>query len=104
MLASQPTISRLENQVTKREIKAIRRFFIDKFIQSYSQAPSQIVLDIDGWDAQTHGHQQLSLFHGYYQHQMSFPVLINEADSIGDKLSLYANCQGGFRKGLEEKL
>lgn len=81
LLASQPTISRLENQITKQEIKAIRRFFVDKFLQNYREAPQQIILDIDGWDALTHGHQQLSLFHGYYGHQIYYPVLINEAKS-----------------------
>jgi hypothetical protein len=81
LLASQPTMSRLENQVTKKELGVIRRFFVDKFIQGYKQAPQKILLDIDGWDAQTHGHQQLSLFHGYYGHHMYFPVLINEAHS-----------------------
>lgn len=81
LLASQPTISRLENSLSKREIKAIRSFFLDKFIQSYSEAPDEIILDIDGWDAATYGNQQLSLFHGYYGHYMYFPVLINEAKS-----------------------
>ncbi|ACB49457.1 hypothetical protein cce_0105 [Crocosphaera subtropica ATCC 51142] len=81
LLASQPTISRLENRITKQEIKRIRRFFVDKFLQNYSSDPEQIVLDIDGFDAYTHGHQQLSLFHGYYGHQIYFPVLINEAKS-----------------------
>jgi hypothetical protein len=81
LLGSQPTISRLENQISKQEIKLIRRDFVDKFIQNYSQDPEQIVLDIDGWDAETHGHQQLSLFHGYYGHQIYYPVLINEAKS-----------------------
>ena len=81
LLASQPTISRLENQISKGELAAIRRLFVEKFIQSYRQAPKEIILDIDGWDAQTYGHQQLSLFHGYYRHQMYFPVLINEAHS-----------------------
>ncbi len=81
LLASQPTISRLENRITKQEIKRIRRFFVDKFLQDYPSAPEQIVLDIDGFDAFTHGHQQLSLFHGYYGHQIYFPVLINEAKS-----------------------
>jgi len=81
LLASQPTISRLENQISQQEIKAIRRFFVDKFIQNYHEIPQQIVLDIDGWDALTHGHQQLSLFHGYYGHEIYFPVLINEAKS-----------------------
>ncbi len=81
LLASQPTISRLENRITKQEIKRIRRFFVDKFLQNHPSAPEQIVLDIDGFDAYTHGHQQLSLFHGYYGHQIYFPVLVNEANS-----------------------
>ncbi len=81
LLASQPTISRLENGINKQEIKKIRRFFVDKFLQNHPSAPEQIVLDIDGFDAYTHGHQQLSLFHGYYGHQIYFPVLINEAKS-----------------------
>jgi hypothetical protein len=60
-------MSRLENQVTNREIKGMRSFFVDQFLKSYSQQPEEILLDIDGWDALTHGHQQLSLFHGYYR-------------------------------------
>ena len=64
LLASQPTMSRLENQVNKGELAAIRRLFVERFIQSQKQAPEEIILDIDAWDAQTHGHQQLSLFHG----------------------------------------
>ena len=74
-------MSRWENQVTNREIKGMRRFFVDQFLKSYSQQPEEILLDIDGWDALTHGHQQLSLFHGYYGHYIYFPVLINEAGS-----------------------
>lgn len=48
--------------------------------ESYSEPPKEILLDIDGWDALTHGHQQLSLFNGYYGHHIYFPVLINEAE------------------------
>ncbi len=59
----------------------MRRLFLDRFIQAHQPAPEEIILDIDGWDAQTYGHQQLSLFHGYYGHKMYFPVLINEAES-----------------------
>jgi hypothetical protein len=81
LLASQPTISRLENQITTSEIKRIRRFYVDKFIESYQSKPTQIILDIDGWDALTYGEQQLSLFHGYYGHKIYFPCLINEAKS-----------------------
>jgi hypothetical protein len=81
LLASQPTMSRLENQVSKREVATMRSRMVESFIKRYRQAPKQIVLDIDGWDDPTHGEQQLSFFHGYYGQHMYFPVLINEADS-----------------------
>jgi hypothetical protein len=80
-LASQPTITRLENQVSKPEVSRMRSRMVDAFIGQYSQAPKEIVLDIDGWDDPTHGQQQLSCFHGYYGQHMYFPVLINEAKS-----------------------
>lgn len=79
LLASQPTISRLENHVSCQELKAMRRLFVERFIDSYQLPPSEVVLDIDGWDDPTHGEQELSCFHGYYGHHMYFPVLINEA-------------------------
>jgi hypothetical protein len=47
----------------------------------YPKDATEIVLDIDGWDAQSYGEQQLSLFHGYYGHKMYFPLLINEAST-----------------------
>jgi hypothetical protein len=81
LLASQPTMSRWENQIKKKEQSAIRRLFVEKFIESYSEQPEEIVLDIDGWDDPTYGNQQLSFFHGYYGHYMYYPVLINEAES-----------------------
>ena len=81
LLASQPTISRLENQVGKREIATMRSRLLAGFINRYPEAPEEIVLDIDGFDDPTHGDQQLSFFHGYYGQPMYFPILINEARS-----------------------
>lgn len=81
MLASQPTITRLENHVGKTEVSRMRSQMVDGFISSYQKPPEKIILDIDGWADPTHGHQQLSFFHGYYRQHMYFPVLINEADS-----------------------
>ena len=80
-LASQPTMTRLENQVSRSETSKMRRFFVDHFIARYERAPESIWLDIDGWDAPTYGEQQLSFFHGYYGQAMYFPVLINEAST-----------------------
>lgn len=81
LLASQPTITRLENHISKREVARMRRRLVEGFINRYQVAPTEIVLDIDGWDDPTHGAQQLSCFHGYYGQHMYFPVLINEASS-----------------------
>ena len=81
MLASQPTMTRLENHVNKTEVSKMRSQMVDGFISSYKEAPKEIVLDIDGWADPTHGQQQLSFFHGYYKQHMYFPVLINEARS-----------------------
>ena len=81
LLASQPTITRLENHVSKREVATMRSRMVDRFINSYKDTPEEVVLDIDGWDDPTHGNQQLSCFHGYYGQHMYFPVLINEAST-----------------------
>lgn len=81
MLASQPTMTRLENHVGKMEVSRMRSQMVDGFISSYQKPPEKIVLDIDGWADPTHGQQQLSFFHGYYGQHMYFPVLINEASS-----------------------
>lgn len=75
LLASQPTMTRLENHVSKREVAKIRGQMVEGFINRYKVAPEEIVLDIDGWDDPTHGQQQLSCFHGYYGQHMYFPVL-----------------------------
>lgn len=79
LLASQPTITRLENHVSKAEVSKMRSQMLDGFIASYQQTPEEIVIDIDAWADPTHGQQQLSCFHGYYGQHMYFPVLINEA-------------------------
>jgi hypothetical protein len=37
------------------------------------------VLDVDGTDDPTHGDQQLSFFHGFYDHHMFHPLLVFDA-------------------------
>jgi len=80
-LASQPTMSRLENHVTEKDLSRLRRFFLEKFIDSYSSPPVELILDVDGWDDPAHGHQQLTFWHGYFGQQMYYPVQISEAET-----------------------
>jgi len=65
-LASQPTISRLENGVTAGDLLLMQDWFIDRFVESFDEEPAQITLDIDTFDDPAHGNQQLVLFHGFY--------------------------------------
>ena len=75
-LASQPTISRLENSVTAGDLLRLENWFIDRFVESFEKEPSQITLDIDTFDDPTHGSQQLTFFHGFYnQYQYQVRVI-----------------------------
>jgi hypothetical protein len=75
-LASQPTISRFENRVTMSDLRRLADFLADLYIRTHPGSPPWIVLDMDATDDPTHGNQQLSFFHGYYERHMYHPLLI----------------------------
>lgn len=66
-LASQPTISRLENMVQPSELLQLEQWFIEKFVESFENPPAEITLDIDTYADAAHGTQQLALWHDYYK-------------------------------------
>lgn len=68
-LASQPTISRFENSMDKSSIFAICYDFIDRYVESL-KGRDEIIIDVDATDDPTHGHQQLSMFKGFYEQFM----------------------------------
>jgi hypothetical protein len=49
-------------------------------VRSFAAAPDVIVLDIDSTDDPTHGQQQLSGFHGYYDQHMYHPLVIFDGE------------------------
>ena len=77
-LASQPTISRFENSLSRKELYRIGESFIDNFISSYSKSPSVVVLDFDDTVDVVHGGQQLSLFNGFYKERCYLPLHVYE--------------------------
>lgn len=80
-LASQPTLSRFENAIDVRSFFRLRDVLIDQFIASFDQPPTQLTLDIDPFDDPTHGEQQLTFFHGYYDQYQYLPRVITCADN-----------------------
>jgi hypothetical protein len=80
-LSSQPTLSRLENAVGARTLRIVLREIEEQYVRSFPQDPEVIVLDIDSTDDPTHGQQQLTFFHGYYDQHMYHPLLIFDGES-----------------------
>jgi hypothetical protein len=80
-LASQPTLSRLENLAGWRSLARMGLRLIDLFCDSFSRPPAQIVLDIDDTIDRTHGDQQLSLFNSHAEGHCFQPIHIFEAAS-----------------------
>jgi len=77
-LASQPTMSRLENTVTKTDLFRLGECLVDIFINSYSKALSVIILDCDDTNNDTYGQQELALFNNYYNEYCYMPLHIYE--------------------------
>jgi len=80
-LASQPTLSRLENAVTRTDLYRIGEALVESFIDSYRIPPVAILLDIDDTEDTTHGHQQMALFNAHYGEFCYLPIHIYEGRS-----------------------
>lgn len=80
-LASQPTISRLENAISSTQLYKMAQAFIDQFISSYEQEPGLIILDCDDTNHTTYGDQQLTMFNNYYGDYCYMPLHIYEGVS-----------------------
>lgn len=78
-LASQPTMSRLENAASSTDIYRMSKAMVDVFLNSFKRTPRRIVLDLDDTCDPTHGSQQGSLFHGFHDTYCFLPLHIYEA-------------------------
>lgn len=80
-LASQPTMTRLENAARRSDLYRMARALVDTFLASYASAPEAILLDIDDTDDPTHGEQQSTLFNAHYREHCYLPLHIYEGQS-----------------------
>ena len=75
-LASQPTLSRFENMINIPSLWRLRDVL-------FATPPQRVTLDIDVFDDPTHGQQQLTFFHGYYDQYQYLPRAITCAENDG---------------------
>jgi len=60
----------LQTAVGKAEV------LVKQFIAAHAKAPTKLILDIDASDVPLHGDQELSEFHGYYDHYCYLPLYV----------------------------
>jgi len=101
-LASGSTLARFQHAYTRREaerpleerstlfecrrahlerIQTINAYLVELFIKTRRRPPKRVILDLDATDDETHGAQQLTLFHGYYGQYQYYPLLVFDGDT-----------------------
>jgi hypothetical protein len=82
-LASQPTISRLENAATRRSCHRIAQALLGLYLRERGKdgAPKKVLLDFDATADPTHGDQEGSYYHGYYEHHIYHPLVVFDGQS-----------------------
>jgi len=97
-LSSQPTMTRLENNIGSKTLYRIGKLFLDEYISSFDKAPKMVILDADDTNANTYGAQQLTLFNAYYNEYCYMPLLL--FDGLTGKLMLPLLRPGRRNKSL----
>src|ERR1700693_862605 len=101
-LASGSTLARFQYAFTRREaelpleerpvllevraaqiqrLKILNGYLVDLFVRTRTQAPTEIILDVDATDDPTHGAQALSGYHGYFRQHQYLPLHAYEGHS-----------------------
>jgi Transposase DDE domain group 1 len=93
-LASQPTLSRLENAVDAKACYHLALVLVQLYLQERGRdgIPERIVLDFDGTDdpasqrvpersSARGSHQEGVAYHGYYKQHMLHPLLVFDGDT-----------------------
>lgn len=77
-LASQPTLSRLENAPEARDCLRIARALLELYVRERGKdaAPEEALLDFDATADPAHGEQEGAFYHGYYGTRMYHPLVV----------------------------
>lgn len=108
-LASQPTLSRFENAASCASLERLIELSIDLGVERLqwkhgARVPDRVVLDADPTDDPTHGAQQLSFFHGFYDQHQLYPMMISEPSTQHLFLAWLRPGTIGAGLGLEDDL
>jgi DDE family transposase len=95
-LASQPTLSRLENEAGPKRCYLLARAILESYFTRHPKRPKRLILDLDTTADPTHGQQEFAAFHAFYDEHIYLPLLIYDQD--GDLIT--AVLQPGKPQGV----
>ena len=78
--AERPVLLEVRAAQTQR-LKILNRYLVDLFVRTRTQAPAEVILDVDATDDPTHGAQALSGYHGYFRQHQYLPLHVYEGHS-----------------------
>jgi hypothetical protein len=81
-LASPSTLCRIENRITRDELVAMNRLFVEWYIESFETPPEEIILDFDATNDPVHGEQMNRFFHGYYDEYCFLPLYVFSCEQM----------------------
>ena len=84
-LASQPTLSRLENAVRATSCYRLALALLGVYLHARERepagVPARVLLDLDGTDDPTYGKQEGTAYHGSFRQHMDHPLLVFDGDT-----------------------
>jgi hypothetical protein len=80
-LASQPTISRLENAADLRTLIRLSHALVDLWCAGHPCPPRSVTLDIDDTADTVHGHQDGAVFNAHYDERCFLPIHVYDAET-----------------------
>lgn len=106
-LASQPTLSRLENAVPIASLFKLIDLGVEMGVKRVKAKhggtlPRRITIDLDPTDDPAHGQQQLSFFHGFYDQHQHYPMIISEPTTKHIFIAWLRHGTAGAALGVED--
>jgi len=82
-LASQPTVSRLENSVSKKDLLRMGVILAERVVAQLPDNTTKVLLDIDEMEDTCHGQQEFEFFNAHYGSHCYLPLLLYVTDETG---------------------
>jgi hypothetical protein len=94
-LASQPTISRLENAVDRKDLLEMGMCLAELVIAQLPKQTKQVIVDVDASEDPCHGQQEFEGFNAYYDQHCYLPLFVHLTAEDGRQRLLTAVLRPG---------